>query len=119
MPVPNDEIVCHFIKQSDWSEVSKAPKAKSLKQKDMSVWHPGRLATQGATLDNLRFREFAGAGKLMLTPSDYFAIAEKVASKTGAHSIFKSNGAQRMNSSGQTGVLGVTRTPKWRCWTNP
>ena len=108
MPVPNDEIVCHFIEESDWSEVLKAPKAKSLKQKDMSVWHPGRLAAQGATLDDLRFREFTGAGKLMLTPDDYFAIAEKVASKTGTP--FELQAEWRPEDE----FVG----PDWRAWRN-
>ena len=84
MPVPNDETVCHFIRPSDWSEPLKRPKAKSFKQKDLSVWHEGRLADQGATLDTLRFGEFTGAGKLRLTADDYLNIATKVALKTGS-----------------------------------
>lgn len=84
MPVPNDEPLCHFIRQSEWSEPMKRPKAKSFKQRDLSVWHEGRLADQGATLDNLRFGEFDGAGKLWLTAGDYLHIATKVALKTGS-----------------------------------
>ena len=84
MPVPNKDIVCHFIRQSEWSEQIRRPKARSLRDNDLSAWHERQLAAQGATLDHLRFGEFAGAGKLKLTAGDYLEIAEKVALKTGA-----------------------------------
>jgi hypothetical protein len=56
-------------------------KAKALKPKDISVWHEGTLIAQKATLENLKFDSFKGAGQFTLTVQEYLDIAQGVASK--------------------------------------
>ena len=83
MPVPVGDSVCRFIRKTDWSTALNKPKAKSFKQRDMSVWHEGRLTAQGATLDDLQIGDFTGSGRLNLTVADYLDIASQVSSRTG------------------------------------
>ena len=83
MPVPVDDRVCRFIRQSDWSAKLNKPKAKLLKQRTLSVWHPDRLAEQGATLDDLRIESLAGSGQLNLTVRDYLDIASQISASVG------------------------------------
>ena len=56
-------------------------KAGSLKLKDMSVWHEGTLADQGATLNDLKFDSLEGSGQFILTVQDYLDIANVVSSR--------------------------------------
>jgi hypothetical protein len=83
MPVPVDDSVCRFIRQKDWSTELNKPKARLFKQQDLSVWHTGRLAEQGATLDDLRIEDLAGSGQLNLTVGEYLDIASEVSSRIG------------------------------------
>ena len=83
MPVPVDESVCRFIRRKDWSTALNQPKARLLKEPDLSVWHAGRLQEQGATLCDLRIESLAGSGQLNLTVGDYLDIANQVSSRIG------------------------------------
>ena len=79
MPVPPTYIVARFIRESEWSEETGMAKAKSLKSKDMSVWHEGTLIKQGATLETLKFGSLEGSGHFTLTVQEYLDIASEVA----------------------------------------
>ena len=81
MPIPVDDSVCRFIRQEDWSAVLNKPKARLLKKPDLSVWHQGRLAEQGATLCDIQFDVLAGSGQLNLSVGDYLDIASRVSSR--------------------------------------
>ena len=81
MPFPTTHSVCRFIRESEWSEDIGMAKARSLKSKNMSVWHEGTLTTQGATLDNLKFDSLEGSGQFILTVQDYLDIANEVSSR--------------------------------------
>ena len=81
MLVPSTHILCRFIRESEWSTETKMTKAKALKPKDMSVWHEGTLIAQKATLENLKFDSFKGAGQFTLTVQEYLDIAHGAASK--------------------------------------
>ena len=83
MPVPVEDSVCRFIRRCEWSTTLNKPKAKSLKQRDMSVWHEGRLAMQGAALSDLQIESLAGSGQLNLSVRDYLDIASLVSSAIG------------------------------------
>ena len=81
MPVPPTYIVARFIRESDWSDETGMAKAKSLKSKDMSIWHEGTLIKQGATLQELKFGAFEGSGHFTLTVQEYLDIAAEVTAK--------------------------------------
>lgn len=81
MPVPDDDSICRFIRTTDWSTVHNKPKAKSLKGRELSVWHEGRLLDQGEGLQDLQIESLAGSGQLNLTAGDYLDIAKEVSSR--------------------------------------
>lgn len=78
MPVPTNDTVCRFIRETDWSTVHEKTKAKALKEDEMSLWHESQLEAQGATLEDLKIGELAGAGEFCLTVGDYLDIAQEV-----------------------------------------
>ena len=81
MQVPLDDSVCRFIRRRDWSTTHDKPKARSLKYKQLSVWHEARLKSQGATLNDLQFGSLEGSGQINLSVRDYFDVAKKVSSR--------------------------------------
>ena len=81
MPVPLGDIVCRFIRPKDWSTCESKPKARSLKQRVLSVWHEERLEEQGAVLSDLCIDSLSGSGQLRLSVADYLDIADNVASR--------------------------------------
>lgn len=83
MPVPVDDSVCRFIRKEDWSAILDKPKARSLKQRDMSVWHEDCLTQQGATLADLQIESLVGSGQLSLTVGEYLEIACRVSDCIG------------------------------------
>ena len=81
MPVPPNDMVCRFIRKTDWSKALGKPKNKLFKELDISVWHPSRLNAMGAAVADLQFGSLEGSGQLMLTVQDYVDIASTVASR--------------------------------------
>ena len=71
MPVPNSDVVCRFIRPSEWSSVEKAPKKRRLKEQDMSVWSIGGLGKMSASLADLQIQHLEGSGQLNLAVQDY------------------------------------------------
>lgn len=77
MVVPLDDVVCRFVRPSDWSRILKQPKPGAFKQAGLSVWHRDRLEEQGATLDDLRIEHLYGYGQAHHTVGDYYRLARK------------------------------------------
>ena len=86
MPVPHDDLLCRFIRPSDWSNRDKRPKSAAFKGPNLSLWHLQRLADQNVSIDALRFGDFDGAGQAHYTPSDYITAAADAAAS--AHEDF-------------------------------
>ena len=80
MPVPEEDIVCRFVRSKDWSTLERRPKAGAFKGKgvDLSVWHPARLQAYGAQLEDLQFGPLAGTGQAHYTAGGFGRIASKV-----------------------------------------
>ena len=83
MVVPLDDVVCRFVRPSDWSRILKRPKPGAFKQVGLSVWHPDRLEERDATLDDLRIEHLAGYGQAHHTVGDYYRFARKSEEKDG------------------------------------
>ena len=83
MPVPQDDLVCRFIRPRDWNGRNNRPKASAFKQPDLSVWHIGRLLERGASIDDLRIEHLAGYGQAHHAVSDYETLAEEATQRTG------------------------------------
>ncbi len=83
MPVPEDDIVCRFIRPDDWSNRDKRPRPGAFKQADLSVWHKGRLSERDVLLEDLRIGHLAGCGQAHHTVADYLEFARKAAQCEG------------------------------------
>lgn len=84
MVVPSDDVVCRFVRPSDWSRILNRPKPGAFKQVGLSVWHPDRLEERDATLGDLRIEHLVGCGQAHHTVGDYHRFARKVEEKDGA-----------------------------------
>ena len=80
MPVPNDDVVCRFIKPSrnTWSREENRPKQQAFKQKCLSVWHQGQLRARGISLEDLLIEDFTGYGQAHHKAGDYLKFARQV-----------------------------------------
>lgn len=94
MPVPEDDVVCRFVRSRDWSESERRPKPGAFKDPNLSVWHPARLAACAARLEELQFGSLASTGQAHYAVGDFSRTAVRVESE-----------AER---SGEPGNLDVT-----------
>ena len=80
MPVPEEDVVCRFVRSKDWNKPERRPKAGAFKGKgvDLSVWHPARLKACGAQLEDLQFGHLARTGQAHYTAGDFGRIAREV-----------------------------------------
>lgn len=83
MPVPNDDVVCRFIKPSNktWSREESRPKQQAFRQERLSVWHQRRLCERGISLKDLLIENLAGYGQAHHKAGDYLEFARQVAEK--------------------------------------
>ena len=109
MLVPEEDIVCRFVRSKDWSIDQRRPKPAAFKQVDFSVWHPARLEAQGARLEQLQFGTLARTGQAHYTVGDFCRLASEVEAE-----------AER---SGETGKLDLmvewspdTVLEAWKRW---
>ena len=84
MPLPNDDILCRFIRDNDWSARDNRPKTGAFKYKnrELSVWHKERLESEGVDLKQLRLAELSGSGQALHSVEQYFE-ARQVAEENG------------------------------------
>ena len=79
MPVPEDDILCRFIRPGDWSKRDNRPKPGAFKQAELSVWHRDRLLSRQVRLEDLRIGHLSGCGQAHHTVADYLLFARKAA----------------------------------------
>ena len=81
MPVPNNDVVCRFIRPSrnTWNREERRPKQQAFKQEGLSVWHQGRLCARGIALEDLLIENLSGYGQAHHTAGDYREFARQVA----------------------------------------
>ena len=81
MPVPNDDVVCRFIKPGSktWNREERRPKQQAFKQAELSVWHQRRLCERGISLKDLLIENLAGYGQAHHKAGDYLKFARQVA----------------------------------------
>lgn len=94
MSVPDEDIVCRFVRSKDWSESEQRPRPGTFKQIDLSVWHQANLQSHAVRLEDLQFGSLARSGQAHYIVGDFSRIARKV----------KAEAARR----GESGRLDVT-----------
>ena len=83
MPVPEDDILCRFIRPRDWSRILNRPKPAAFKQAALSVWHEARLRERNVLLTDLLIEHLAGFGQAHHTAGDYHDCAREAARRDG------------------------------------
>lgn len=83
MPVPEDDILCRFIRPKDWSRILNRPKPGAFKQAALSVWHQTRLHERGASLTDLLIENLTGFGQAHHTAGDYKTCAREAEKREG------------------------------------
>ena len=83
MPVPEDDIVCRFVREQDWNTRDNKPKSGAFKQPCLSVWHVGRLQARNVQVEDLRLKHLEGVGQAHHTAGDYLRLAIEVAECEG------------------------------------
>ena len=78
MPVPEEDIVCRFVRSKDWSDSEQRPKPGAFKDVSLSVWHPACLQAHGARLEDLQFDSLARTGQAHYAAGDFSRTARKV-----------------------------------------
>lgn len=81
MPVPQEDIVCRFIRYDKWSKRENRPRPGAFKQPDLSVWHPERLRNKGVRLEDLQFDSLEGSGQALITVAEIFEAAQTAEQK--------------------------------------
>ena len=77
MPVPDEDLVCRFVRKRDWCEREKRPNAAAFKDKrGLTVWHIQRLSELGAELGQLKIEHLRGNGEAHHKAGDYRAAAQ-------------------------------------------
>lgn len=75
MPVPAYDVLCWFIRPTDWSRRENRPRPGAFKQAALSVWHIERLRAQGVAPEDLRLEHLRGCGQAHHTAGDYRTLA--------------------------------------------
>ena len=83
MPVPDDDGLCRFIRERDWSYAENRPRPGAFKQPNLLVWHLNRLYEQGAALADLQIEHLSGSGQAHHTAGDYRRLARQVSQFQG------------------------------------
>ena len=78
MPVPEEDIVCRFVRSKDWSDSEQRPRPGTFKQVDLSVWHQANLQNLGVRLEDLQFGSLERSGQAHYTVGDFSRTARKV-----------------------------------------
>ena len=81
MPVPEDDIVCRFVRSKDWSDSEQRPKPGAFKDPNLSVWHPARLEACAVRLEELQFGSLARTGQAHYAVGDFGRTVRKVESE--------------------------------------
>ena len=83
MPVPEDDVVCRFIRPDDWSNRDNRPRPGAFKQGDLSLWHRDRLLSRQVLLEDLRVEHLSGYGQAHHVVADYLKFARKAEQHEG------------------------------------
>ena len=83
MPVPEEDIVCRFVRSQDWSSRDNRPRPGAFKQAALSVWHLESLQSQGVRVEDLRVEHLARAGQAHHLVEDYLALAHFASEEVG------------------------------------
>ena len=83
MPVPEDAIVCRFIRRDDWSIRDSRPRPGAFKQADLSVWHRDYLLSRHVLLKDLCIEHLTGCGQAHHAVADYLEFAWRAAQCEG------------------------------------
>ena len=75
MPVPQDDVLCRFIRPRDWNKGTGRPSQRAFAQPGLSVWHIGSLLEKGVSLEDLCIEHLAGYGQAHHTAGDYLRFA--------------------------------------------
>lgn len=77
MRVPDEDIVCRFVRAKDWSVGEDRPKPSAFKQVDLSL-HEGRVQGRGDDLSDLQFDSLSGTGRAYFRAGDFRRFAQKI-----------------------------------------
>ncbi len=79
MSVPNEDIVCRFIRgdKDYWSTTLNRPKPNAFKDPELSVWDVDVLRTLSTTIRDLQFDDFAGTGQAQHSVQQYYDFAKE------------------------------------------
>ena len=83
MPVPQDDIICRFIRPSDWDKRDNKPSQRAFRQPGLSVWHIGRLLERDMSVEDLQIEHLVGYGQAHHTDGDYLRFAADAAEAEG------------------------------------
>ena len=83
MPVPLDDILCRFIRPSDWGKRDNRPRPGAFKQASLSVWHKDSLEEQRVALEDLLIEHLTGYGQAHHAAGDYISLAGEAAGLEG------------------------------------
>ena len=83
MPVPQDDMLCRFVRPRDWNQGTGRPSQRAFAQPGLSVWHIGSLLERGVSLEDLRIEHLAGYGQAHHTTGDYLRFAAEAAESEG------------------------------------
>ena len=83
MSVPDDDMLCRFVRRQDWSTREGRPKPGAFKQGGLSVWDCEKLREHAVQLDELRIEHLAGCGQAHHTAADYLEHSSEAERREG------------------------------------
>ena len=80
--VSEDEWICRFIEQDKWDENLKQPTPSAFRasNRELSLFHPGRVAQLGDNIRDLCFSRLEGAGEAYLQVTTCIQLSKGVKS---------------------------------------
>lgn len=82
MSVPEDDILCRFVREKDWSAKENRPRPSAFRETGLSLWHVGRLLEHNVQVEDLRLKHLEGVGQAHHTAGQYIKFALEVAQET-------------------------------------
>ncbi len=77
MTVASHETVSYFVLKDKWSDEENRPKTTAFKRVDLSVWREGKLAANGASMNDLRIGPFVGCRHVSYLVEDIIQMARQ------------------------------------------
>lgn len=83
--VPDDDVVCRFMRAEEWSESENRPRANAFKRSNMTVWHEDRILASGSQMSDLQIGQLHGSARAYYAAGDFSAVAKEVKCETGEY----------------------------------